>query len=106
MSQQYASISIALWVWSTPGSYRSVSQSFIVSKSSVARTLRRKADVLIGMASSLIKWPERQHAQNVREHFNKMSEFPGVISCIDGTHIQIPAPTEHSDSYVNRKGYH
>ena len=97
---------IALWVWSTPDSYRSVSQRFNVSKSSVARILRRMADVLVEMASSFIKWPEGQHAQNVREHFNKMSEFPGVIGCIDGTHIPIPAPTEHSDSYLNRKGYH
>jgi hypothetical protein len=35
-----------------------------------------------------------------------MSEFPGVISSIDGIHIPILAPTEHNDSYINRKGYH
>lgn len=31
---------------------------------------------------------------------------PGVIGAIDGTHIKITASHEHSDSYVNRKGFH
>ncbi|PSN42157.1 putative nuclease HARBI1, partial [Blattella germanica] len=32
--------------------------------------------------------------------------FPGVIGCIDGTHIQIPAPKNNRGSYYNRKGFH
>ncbi|KAK2721330.1 hypothetical protein QYM36_003570 [Artemia franciscana] len=63
------------------------------------------ADVLVGMASSLIKWPEGQHAQNVREHFNKMSEFSEAIGCIDGTHIPIPAPTEHNFHIIRDSAY-
>jgi hypothetical protein len=59
---------IALWVWATPDSYRSVSQRFNISKSSVARTLRRMADVFDGMASTIIKWPEckRTLSEDVR----------------------------------------
>lgn len=30
----------------------------------------------------------------------------GIIGCIDGCHIQIPAPAKSAVSYINRKGYH
>jgi len=36
------------------------------------------------------------------EKINKNYGFPGVIDAIDGTHIKIIAPRDHSDSY-NRK---
>lgn len=32
--------------------------------------------------------------------------FPGIIGCIDGTHIKISAPKVDKDSYVNRKGFY
>lgn len=32
--------------------------------------------------------------------------FPGVIGCIDGTHVAIVRPTEHEEAYFNRKLYH
>lgn len=31
--------------------------------------------------------------------------MPGVIGAIDGTHVQIPGPSEHRDAYINRKGF-
>ena len=33
-------------------------------------------------------------------------EFPGVLSCVDGSHIRIKAPSVDEPAYVNRKGYH
>lgn len=32
--------------------------------------------------------------------------FPRIIGVIDGTHIEIRAPTRQSDAYVNRKKFH
>lgn len=32
--------------------------------------------------------------------------MPGVIGCIDGTHIKITAPSNQEWAYVNRKGVH
>ncbi|XP_033995593.1 putative nuclease HARBI1 [Trematomus bernacchii] len=32
--------------------------------------------------------------------------LPGIVGCIDGTHVRIQAPSEHEYLYVNRKGYH
>ncbi|CAH3044736.1 unnamed protein product, partial [Porites lobata] len=32
--------------------------------------------------------------------------FPGVVGCIDGTHVRIQAPNKNENDYVNRKGFH
>ena len=40
------------------------------------------------------------------EQFEQKCGFPNVIGVIDGTHIQIWAPSEDPHSYINRKGYH
>ena len=31
--------------------------------------------------------------------------IPCLIGAIDGTHINIPGPSEHRDAYINRKGF-
>jgi len=38
--------------------------------------------------------------------FLLLVSFPGVIGAIDGTHINIPAPKENPESYINRKGHY
>ncbi|XP_022836890.1 putative nuclease HARBI1, partial [Spodoptera litura] len=38
--------------------------------------------------------------------FYEKYQMPGVIGCIDGTHVAILRPTEHEERYFNRKGYH
>lgn len=41
--------------------------------------------------------------------FNRFYEkfgIPGVIGCIDGTHVAIVRPNEHEERYVCRKKYH
>ena len=32
--------------------------------------------------------------------------MPGVVGCVDGTHVRITRPFEHEKAYVNRKNYH
>ena len=32
--------------------------------------------------------------------------MPGVVGCVDGTHVRITRPFEHKKAYVNRKNYH
>jgi len=38
--------------------------------------------------------------------FEATSGFPKVIGALDGTHINIPAPKDNPEAYVNRKGHH
>ncbi|XP_055605090.1 putative nuclease HARBI1 [Uranotaenia lowii] len=43
----------------------------------------------------------RQILQKCREH-----QVPGVVGCIDSTHIPILRPTKDEHMYFNRKGFH
>lgn len=53
-----------------------------------------------------IKWPQVHEIHNIQQEFAAISNFPGVVGVIDGCHIPISAPTEHPNSYINRKGFH
>lgn len=53
-----------------------------------------------------IKWPEVHELLQIQQKFAAMNGFPGVVGVIDGCHIRISAPIEHSNSYINRKGFH
>ncbi|XP_062373191.1 putative nuclease HARBI1 [Sardina pilchardus] len=42
----------------------------------------------------------------MKQKFRQASGIPGIVGCIDGTHVRIQAPSEHEYLYINRKGYH
>lgn len=39
-------------------------------------------------------------------HFFRKYGFPGIIDCVDGTHIKIIKPSINGIDYLNRKGYY
>ncbi|XP_050340083.1 putative nuclease HARBI1 isoform X2 [Bactrocera neohumeralis] len=41
-----------------------------------------------------------------KEWFMQQYKIPGVIGCVDGTHIGLQKPTVNEHMYFNRKGYH
>ncbi|XP_015778386.1 PREDICTED: putative nuclease HARBI1 [Acropora digitifera] len=41
-----------------------------------------------------------------RNEFICKGAFPGVVGCVDGTHIRLQRPSQNEADYVNRKGYH
>ncbi|KAJ8914350.1 hypothetical protein NQ315_011338 [Exocentrus adspersus] len=97
---------LALWVLSTPDSYRSVCDRFNVGRATAIRTVRRVVKALIKLKSRFISWPNHQEALHTAAELERASGFPGVIGIIDGTHIKIPAPKENSAAYLNRKNVH
>ena len=78
-----------------------------LSKSSVSRIIGQVSLALAQKQRNFIKWPstEEEILQNKRGFFTK-GGFPGVIGCVDGTHIKIQAPHENKNDFVNRKGFH
>ena len=42
----------------------------------------------------------------MKQRFRQVSGIPGIVGCIDGTHVQIQAPSENEYLFVNRKDYH
>lgn len=99
---------IALWIFATPESYRSVARRFGVSRSTAWQCVSRVSLALMELNATdkIISWPNAGRRDVIKAGFQKAdnSGFPGTIGAIDGCHIAIPAPKEDSVYYVNRKG--
>lgn len=53
-----------------------------------------------------IQMPRLQEERQIMEAFFQSTGFPGVIGCVDGTHIRIKSPgADLKRLYYNRKGY-
>ncbi|XP_048483147.1 putative nuclease HARBI1 isoform X2 [Plutella xylostella] len=104
-------ILIALTFYAT-GSYQTlVGQSAIhnVSQKTVSRALRQVTAALndARIIQKYLKWPMQSTERTaIKARFYEIFKIPGVLGCIDGTHIAILRPIEHEERYFNRKGYH
>lgn len=47
---------------------------------------------------------EEEKNENKRLFFER-NGIPGIIGCIDGTHVQVLKPRQDGGIYYNRKGY-
>ncbi|XP_054745885.1 uncharacterized protein LOC129250275 [Anastrepha obliqua] len=69
------------------------------------------SDYLIGMSQStlsklclqLIRFPP-EDSLNCKESFMEQDKIPGVVRCVDGTHIGLQKPTANGHMYFIRKG--
>ncbi|KAL0851864.1 hypothetical protein ABMA28_000160 [Loxostege sticticalis] len=54
-----------------------------------------------------IHFPQTREERNTIKHgFYQKFGMPGVVGCIDGTHIAIVKPAEFEERFFNRKRYH
>ncbi|KAL4721611.1 hypothetical protein ACJJTC_011664 [Scirpophaga incertulas] len=54
-----------------------------------------------------IRFPHIREERNIVQHgFYQKFGIPGVLGCIDGTHISILRPVNYEERYFNRKRYH
>lgn len=86
--------------------FRSIIHRFNVAKGTAINSVRRVAKALCMLSPRLIVWPTENKKQEIICGFSNISGFPDTIGAIDGTHINIPAPTINPEAYVNRKGHH
>jgi hypothetical protein len=80
-----------------------------VSQSTVSRAINATLDCLTSprVVAQFIKFPQNPpDIHRIQEKFYSIARFPGVVGAIDGTHIQIIAPREYENEYVNRHHYH
>lgn len=85
---------------------RSTCERFNVGRSTALCITRRVTRALVQLAPAVIQWPTGDQLNEVLAGFENINGFPQVIGAIDGTHINIPAPKENPESYINRKGNH
>ena len=75
-------------------------------KSSVSRVVKDVSLALAQKQKKFILWPSLAELQVVKRGFYDKGGFPGVIGCVDGTHVRIQAPSTNENDFVNRKGFH
>ena len=75
-------------------------------KSSVSRAVKDISLALAQKQNEFILWPSPAELREVNRGFYDKGGFPGVIGCVNGTHVRIQAPTANENDFVNRKGFH
>ena len=97
---------IALWFLARGSFLHVIGDTFGVDKSTESHIVQDVCVALSNKQELFIHWPSNQQKEAINNRFYEMAHFPGVIGCIDCTHIQIQAPHLDENFYVNRKRYH
>lgn len=80
-----------------------------IAQPTISKALTQVIDIMeTYVCPDAIKFPTEEAEKNaIKLGFYQKSGFPGVIGCVDGTHIKIfPPPSDIQHLYYNRKGYH
>jgi hypothetical protein len=97
---------IALWVFATPDSYRSVGERFNVGKSTVYKSNKRSICLInLYLCPRFIKWSSLEEWQIISTNFELKTRFPQIIGCIDGCHPYVVRYKMEVIMYYNRKKY-
>ena len=94
-----------LWLLANKESFRGVADRFGVSKGSLHFYVMQVVEGLSALVTRYIRWPSPEQYPATAERFERKGGFPGVLGCLDGTHIPIKGPSTHRDAFINRKGY-
>lgn len=97
---------IALRFFANGACQNTVGDMVGVHKSTACRVIRRVSLALSRRLPRYCHLPNEAQAAVMKQQFRQASGIPGIVGCIDGTHVHIQAPSEHEYLYVNRKGYH
>jgi hypothetical protein len=73
---------------------------FNVHRTTVSRVTRRVVDAVNSLKSEYIKFP--LDLNSVKQRFYSYGGMPGVIGCIDGTHIPLYRPSNNAEAEVYR----
>ena len=89
-------------------SFQNFSKDIIkVSQPTVSNTLQAFTDCLSKKAKQFIYMPRnRAEEEAIKSEFYGIAGFPGVLGCIDCTHIPIIAHSRNECAYANRKNFH
>jgi len=71
----------------------SVGLQFNLAKSSLNHCVRRVVQILCNISNDVIKWPSVNDMNAVIEKFQRIAGLRHVLGAIDGTYIEIPAPS-------------
>ena len=99
-------LAVALQFFATGSFQTVVSTAHGISQPSVSRCIGVVSDALSSFAKEYITFPNQKLQTQVQQSFLDKDGFPLVLGCIDGTHVQIVAPPNNEEIFVNRKNEH
>ncbi|XP_055905426.1 putative nuclease HARBI1 isoform X2 [Eupeodes corollae] len=94
---------IYLWYMSNTMTLKQLANQFVIAKTTVWTAVELVSNWLVSQGNLYIKWPQGDAVTETRKKFECINNLPGVIGAIDATHITIPPPKRHKESYYNRK---
>lgn len=94
-----------LWLLGNKESFRGVADRFDLNKGFLHGIVLEVCSGLKAVRPQFIAWPTREEQAQIAQRFLRKTGFPGIVGCIDGSHIPIPGPSDHRAAYVNRKGF-
>lgn len=90
--------------------YSGIGEEVLLSSSQqiVSRCIQEVADCIVTNLGPLwVKFPQDNRTKHdIKRGFIEKAGFPGVIGCIDCTHVAILKPSQEEHNYINRKGFH
>jgi hypothetical protein len=100
-------LAIFLYHITQGNSYSSITDQFGVGKSTVSNIIRDVSKAIVQQLSGkYIRFPNVDEAMRSMEFWREKTGIPGVVGCIDGSHIPIIQPAHSGTAYCNRKGYY
>ncbi|XP_030764836.1 putative nuclease HARBI1 [Sitophilus oryzae] len=99
---------LCVFVWYATheaASFRDVSDRFNIAVSTLHNIIYNVAHFLSYKSNEIITWPTEQEKVGIEQDFLEMG-FPGVIGCMDGSHVRIDQPKNDPESYLNRKKFY
>ena len=83
------------------------SRDINLSQATISRVVNSFCLSLCSMKNDFIKFPTTQDKiLHNEQHFFRISKLPNIVGLIDGTQVQIIAPKEQEEIYVNSQNYH
>lgn len=92
---------MVLWIMATPDSFRSVALRFGVHKSELHKHYVYIIETWRDMSAELITWPNARERNVMERVCRGISQFPGVVGIMDGSHVSIIAPEEDKAAHRN-----
>ncbi|VDI63581.1 Hypothetical predicted protein [Mytilus galloprovincialis] len=96
---------IALRFYATGNFLQVLGDTVGIDKGTASRVVRKVSLALSELLPVYVKWPSEDEKREIKNEFYKMAGFPGVIGCIDGTHVRIQCPSENEPAFINRNGF-
>jgi len=84
--------------------YTAVSNQFGHGKSTISNIVGQVAEAIYKhMTKRYVRFPSPEEAKLSMDFWNENNHVPGVVGCINGTHIPILRPCQNGNVYFNRK---